>query len=84
MTPFNPATTIRFGLPTPSHVSLVVYDMLGREVVELMRGDMPAGTHSVTWNASSNASGIYLARLVALDEFGKERISKVVKLILTK
>jgi hypothetical protein len=82
--PFNPATTIRFGLPSPSHVSLVVYDMLGREVVELMRRDMPAGTYSVTWNASSCATGIYLARLVALDEFRKERINEVAKLILAK
>jgi hypothetical protein len=81
---FNPATTLRYGLPTPGHVSLVVYDMLGRQVADLSQGNMPAGSHSITWNASSFASGIYLARFVIADEFGKERINKVTKLILMK
>lgn len=63
--PFNPSTEIRFALPEASHVSLVVYDVTGREVVRLVDGRMEAGTHRVTFDASSLASGLYLYRMVA-------------------
>jgi parallel beta-helix repeat protein len=82
--PFNPTTTISYQLPTDGYVKLVVYDLLGRHIAELASGPHAAGRYSETWNASSLASGIYLARFVVVDEFGKERINKVVKIILTK
>ncbi|MEK9137393.1 MAG: T9SS type A sorting domain-containing protein, partial [Bacteroidota bacterium] len=60
--PFNPTTEIRFDLPDAGNISLVVYDVLGREVAELASGYREAGYHSATWNASAQASGVYFAR----------------------
>ncbi len=63
--PFNPTTTINFALPKSGNVSLVVYDILGREVAHLVNGEMQAGYHSVEFNANNLASGIYFYRLKA-------------------
>jgi hypothetical protein len=65
--PFNPSTEIHFGLSQPSRVTLVVYDMLGREVARLADAEMDAGYHSITWNASNVSSGVYIYRLSAGD-----------------
>ncbi|UCD63990.1 MAG: PKD domain-containing protein [Candidatus Zixiibacteriota bacterium] len=61
--PFNPKTTISFGLPEPGHVSLEVYNIRGRKVTTLANGVYPAGYHHVEWDASAQPSGIYLYRL---------------------
>jgi hypothetical protein len=63
--PFNPSTTINYGLPQPGHVSVVVFDILGRRVIELVNEEKPEGYHSVVWNANSIASGMYICRLQA-------------------
>jgi hypothetical protein len=64
--PFNPATTIQFALPTNARVTLKVYDVIGREVATLLNGDVrEAGNHSVSFNASRFASGVYFYRLSA-------------------
>lgn len=82
--PFNPTTQIRFELPLPANVSLVVYDMLGREVARLVNGTREAGYHSATWDASSVASGVYFARFAATDAGGNIKLHNVTKLLLTK
>lgn len=82
--PFNPSTQINFDLPEPSQILLVVYDVLGRKTVELARGPFEAGYHSLTWNATNFASGVYFARFTATDAQGKLKLSKVNKLLLTK
>lgn len=56
-------TTIRYALPQPSEVRLVVYDMLGREVARLVDGEQAAGGQEVVWEALGLASGMYVARL---------------------
>jgi hypothetical protein len=66
--PFNPDTRIRFQIPKPSHVTLKIFDLLGREVVSLMDQDMEPGTHEARWNACNRenipvSSGIYFYRL---------------------
>jgi hypothetical protein len=66
--PFNPVTTIRFGLPEPRQVSLTVMNMLGQEVITLVNGWHDLGYHEVRWlgHARSGvpvASGVYFAVL---------------------
>jgi hypothetical protein len=63
--PFNPATTISFSLPAASFVSLKIYDLMGREVSEILSEELPAGHHEKVWDASGLSSGIYFYRLQA-------------------
>ena len=64
--PFNPSTNIKFALPKASEVTLTVYDMLGRKVATLLNGkQMKAANHTVQFNASALASGMYIYRLEA-------------------
>jgi len=57
--PFNPTTQISFALPENSFVSLKVYNSLGEEIAELAGREYSAGTHSVTFDATGLASGVY-------------------------
>ena len=82
--PFNPSTRIKFDLPEASTVSLIIYDVLGRQVAQLATGYHEAGYHSVTWNASNQASGIYFARFNVTDAQGNIKYMKVNKLVLMK
>lgn len=82
--PFNPSTQIKFDLPENATVSFVIYDILGRKVAELVNGYREAGYHSTTWNAENVASGIYVARFITTDEWGRMKFSKISKLVLTK
>ena len=64
--PFNPSTTLQFDLPMATDIHIVVYDLLGREVVRLVDRNLEAGYHSVIWNGKTAAgrdvpSGIYIA-----------------------
>jgi hypothetical protein len=61
--PFNPTTTIQVAVPEASRVRVSVYDLLGRMVSLLVDGQLSAGTHSVTFDAGSLPSGVYLYRL---------------------
>jgi hypothetical protein len=63
--PFNPKTAITFHLPEASHVELEVYNLLGQRVVSLAHGGYEAGSHTVSWEAGENSSGLYLYRLKA-------------------
>ena len=61
--PFNPATAIQFGLPAENHVELAVYDITGRMVARLADSQFSAGYHTISFDASSLASGVYFYRL---------------------
>jgi len=61
--PFNPTTNIRFKLTANSHVSLKIYDILGRVIITLLDGQRAPGVHTVAWDGSRFASGMYLVRL---------------------
>jgi hypothetical protein len=65
--PFNPVTTIRFVIPKTQHVTLKIYDVIGREVAALVDEKLTAGSFAVEWNARNNASGVYYYRLQAED-----------------
>ncbi|HEY6436973.1 MAG TPA: T9SS type A sorting domain-containing protein, partial [Ignavibacteriaceae bacterium] len=66
--PFNPATTISYSIPAESQVSLVIYDIMGRQVSVLVNGKQSAGSYNIQFDASSIASGTYFYKLTA-DEF---------------
>ena len=61
--PFNPTTTISFAVPQQVFVQLRVFNQLGEEVATLVNGEVGAGYHSVSWNASNQPSGIYFYEL---------------------
>ncbi|MCC5942616.1 MAG: T9SS type A sorting domain-containing protein [Balneolaceae bacterium] len=63
--PFNPSTTIRYELPVQSDVQLAVYDLTGRQVALLVNGMVEGGRHTVQFDGSGLASGVYIYRLQA-------------------
>jgi hypothetical protein len=76
--PFNPMTTISFDLPEACKVSMIVYNIQGKEVVELVNEYKSAGSYEVTFNAKDLVSGVYFVRLEAGD------FSQVQKIVLMK
>jgi hypothetical protein len=63
--PFNPSTAINYHLPLSSHVTLKIYDELGREVRILVDEVKPMGNYTVKFDANSLSSGVYFCRLQA-------------------
>jgi len=61
--PFNPSTTIIYQIPTVCYVSLIVYDVLGRQVAVLVDKHEIGGTHSVRFDAENLPNGVYFYRL---------------------
>jgi hypothetical protein len=76
--PLNPSTTIRYGIPRAGHVSLRVYDLLGRHVRTLVAEQQRAGYYAVNVDLSDIPSGVYFYRLEAENEL------RVQKLILVR
>ena len=76
--PFNPTTNIEFTLPVRSDVRVVLMNVLGQEVKVIATGTYNAGTHQVTLNASSLASGVYFYKLQTA------KFSDVKKMVLVK
>jgi uncharacterized lipoprotein YddW (UPF0748 family) len=58
--PFNPVTNIQFSLPAAGYVTLRVFDLLGREVAQLVNGELKPGTYTVRFDASALTSGTYV------------------------
>jgi hypothetical protein len=70
--PFNPSTTITYGLPKRSRTRLVIYNLLGQQMVTLVDRDQPAGRYQIVWDGRDAAgrpvaSGVYVYRLQAGD-----------------
>jgi photosystem II stability/assembly factor-like uncharacterized protein len=63
--PFNPETNIKFEVPKSSFVTIKVYDILGKEVAQLVNEDLNAGIYSLSWDASSNPSGVYFYTIIS-------------------
>jgi hypothetical protein len=63
--PFNASTTIPYTLPNGSHVTIDIYDILGRRVETLITENQPAGYHQIFWNAADKSSGMFFYRLQA-------------------
>ena len=76
--PFNPTTNIGFEIPENSFVTLSVFDMMGREVMQLVNGYREAGSYNVTFDGTDLASGIYFYKLQA------GNFSRTMKMVLSK
>ena len=76
--PFNPSTRISFELPKASHVRLIIYDVVGREVAQVADGDYPAGYNELTWNGVQASSGVYFYRI------STDRWSAIKKMLMLK
>ncbi len=76
--PFNPSTTIRFSLPQREHVTIKVFNVLGREVATLVDQELNRGKHVVTFDGKDLASGLYFYKLQA------GQFTQVKKMILIK
>ncbi len=81
--PFNPTTTIGFGLPDRSEVVVEIYNLYGRRVETLVNKSMQAGYKSVVWNADNYSSGLYFVKLSAQSLKGIKYTS-IQKLMLVK
>ncbi len=82
--PFNPITNIKYNLPELSSVTLIIYNLHGQEVKKLQNNNMRAGQHSVRFDASNLASGIYFYKLKVQSLSGSQIISDSKKMILLK
>ncbi|HEX2788130.1 MAG TPA: YCF48-related protein [Ignavibacteria bacterium] len=66
--PFNPVTKIQFEIPKQSNVSIIIYDVLGKEVARLLNNDIKQqGRYEIDFDASNFASGIYFYKMIAGD-----------------
>jgi len=61
--PFNPVTSITYGLPENTEIQITVFDMSGTQIATLINSFQIAGYHTISWNASSYPSGVYLIRM---------------------
>ncbi|MGA7304888.1 MAG: T9SS type A sorting domain-containing protein [Rhodothermales bacterium] len=82
--PFNPETTIQYELDQPGLVTLAIYDMLGRKVIDLVSKQQTSGAYQVTWNGLDATdrpvgSGVYLYRLTLDGVFSKSRVMTLLK-----
>ncbi len=71
--PFNPSTIIEYSLPQYGFVTLIVYDMLGREIATLVNEEKPAGNYKFEFEASNLASGVYYYHIKVGNEFVETR-----------
>ena len=62
--PFNPVTKISFSIPDNSYTKLTVYDISGKQVAELVNGELDAGSYNIDFDASHLSSGTYFYRIV--------------------
>ncbi len=81
--PFNPSTKIAFELPNVSHVKLIVYDIVGRDVAQVADAEYPAGYTELTWNGQ-NKNGKLVSSGVYFYCVGTDKWSKVKKMLMLK
>ncbi|MGA7159906.1 MAG: choice-of-anchor D domain-containing protein [Bacteroidota bacterium] len=82
--PFNPSTTLQYGLPVASRVNIRIYNVIGQVVAELVNGEQAAGTYGVKWTANVS-SGLYFYRIDAVSvQDPNYRFAQVMKMLLLK
>jgi Secretion system C-terminal sorting domain len=76
--PFNPATTISFSLPRSENVRIIIYDITGKEVKELVNEFWPAGNYEINFNANGLSSGVYFYKIQS-GEFAQTKRMVLIK-----
>lgn len=88
--PFNPSTTIKYALPSPSNISISIYNLAGQKIKDFDLLNQSAGNQQITWDGKNNnsvgvASGIYIVKFKAVSNDGtKEIFEKSIKITLLK
>jgi hypothetical protein len=82
--PFNPSTSIKYALPTESNVRIIVYNLIGQKITELVNGTQTAGYHEVTFNANYLSSGIYFYKIIATSKNNTKEFVVAKKMLLLK
>ena len=72
--PFNPVTKINYDLANDGYVSIGIFDVLGRQVSELINKVQPKGNYNISWDAADQASGTYFIQMMADDKIMTEKI----------
>lgn len=80
--PFNPSTKINYEIPVDANVSLVLYDISGKEVFSLVNEFKSAGYHTVDFSGTGLSSGTYFYRMTTFD--GVKQVIETKKMVLTK
>ncbi len=80
--PFNPTTKINYDLPFDSKVSIVLFDLTGRQVASILNSSQQAGYQTVTFNGTNLASGTYFYQIIASGE--NQSFSKTLKMVSVK
>ena len=72
--PFNPITTIGFGMPNEMKLSIEIFDVEGRRVESLFNGIKSSGYHSVDWDATYHTSGLYFVKIIADNHISTQKL----------
>jgi hypothetical protein len=80
--PFNPTTTIHYGIPEAREVSIMIFDLMGRKVANLFHDEQQAGWYEITWNGlltdgSLASAGMYIYKIIAADDIKTSKISLI-------
>lgn len=75
--PFNPTTKIEVNAPTAGYMEVTIYNLMGQRVATLINGEVSSGVHTVEWDASNNASGVYFY----VAKFGDQVIKRKMTLL---
>jgi hypothetical protein len=75
--PFNPATQINYTINKASHVKIIIYDILGREIETVINNFQTTGSHVVKFNAKNLTSGVYICNM--LTDYGTQSIKMILK-----
>jgi hypothetical protein len=82
--PFNPSTTIKYALPFDSYVRIIIYNLIGQQLKEIVSGFKQSGIQEINFNASALSSGVYFYSLSAISADGKHNYTSVKKMMLLK
>jgi hypothetical protein len=82
--PFNPVTKIKFDLPKSGNVSLIIYDILGRELITLYDNILKPGFYEAEFNGSDFPSGVYFYKLTTHEVSGQAEFIDTKRMVLIK